>query len=139
MPTFLNARPARTRGLIFLRFGTLTKMLMPYRSIMGFFYVTVMFLCSSLSQPPFLSFFLKISVRGVKPQRDVSDCTWGWSVNIYCSRYDVIFPPIWFFIKINKKYNKICFSECPRPPEHKSGFIFCMKQTTSGKAAILFF
>ena len=54
-------------------------------------------------------------------------------------RYDVIWPPFWISVKISQNQIKICFLECPGPSEHESGFVFFVRRTTSGLAAILFF
>ena len=43
------------------------------------------------------------------------------------------------FVKLGHNKIKICISERPWPPKNDSGFIFFMRQTTSGLAAILFF
>ena len=145
--TFLNARLARTRGPILLRFGTRTKMLIGYRlrellwdaPILWRHNRVFLFFEAALWRPQFLSNFLEISVKGVKPQGNVGDCTWDWSVNIYCFRYDVILPPFCILVKINQNKLKTCFSECSWPPKHESGFCFCVRRTTSGQAAILFF
>ena len=145
--TFLTARPDRTRGPIFMKFGTRTKMLMRYglpevlwdASILWRHSRVFYFFEAALWRSHFLSNFLEISVRGVKVPGHVGDCTWAWSVNIYCFRYDVILPPFWIFVKISQNKTKICFLECPRPPEHESDFVFFVRRTTSGLAAILFF
>ena len=101
--------------------------------MLWFYDVTIVFFCSlrRLRWPQFLSNFLEISLRVLKPQGDVGNCIADWSVNIYCFWNGIIFPPFWIFFKIDQNKVKTFLPECARPPEHESVFIFCVWRTTS--------
>ena len=48
---------------------------------------------AALCRPQFLSNLLQLYTRCVKHQGNVRDCTWRWSINIYCFRCAVSYLP----------------------------------------------